>query len=182
MTGRFPIIVYTVSAAGLFSAACAVSGSPSKAPSVLPLVLLTLVLAAAALWFVLHRSKKDTHRFMTSTRLSIMDKEVQRACKFLEQEYADNTLTLESIAAGLITGPAFLEKLFLKELGMGVMEFLSQIRVNRIKLGLSGGTAVDSAELVLACGFADAADGADIFVKITGLSIGEFSRVSAGET
>ena len=123
---------------------------------------------------VLYRRKIDSRRFMTSTRLSIMDREVQLACKHMEDNYADPELSVESICRALVTGPAFLEALFERELGMSVTEFLYHVRINRSKLLLKKDPEIDQEELLNQIGFGDY----DLFLRkfneITGVTVEEY--------
>ena len=147
--------------------------------SIFPYAVTSIALAfAAGAMLIVRRSRRDVHRFMTSTRLSIMDKEVQRACRFLETHHADQSLTLDSIAEGLITGPAFLEALFRKELGMGVVDFLEQVRVNRVKYALTDSPNASLSTVAVAAGFETEDICEETFVRLTGLTVDEFRRVS----
>ncbi len=121
-------------------------------PLAIKSILVLAVLCVAFLYFFFARDNgKD--RFLTDTRLSTMDKEVQRACRYLEEHYADPQLTVESACSALITGPAFLQALYERELGMSVEEFLSQVRINRARQVLEKNRAVTIEDLAHQVGY-----------------------------
>ena len=111
---------------------------------------------------------------MTSTRLSVMDREVQLACKYMEIHYADPELSVESICEALVTGPAFLEALFDRELGMSVTEFLTHVRINRAKQLAKKSPELDEEELLAHSGFTDRELFMHKFKEITGISFEEY--------
>ena len=125
-----------------------------------------------------YRRRKDNERFLTSTRLSIMDREVQLACKYMEENFHDSELTVESMCEVLVTGPAFLEALFQKELGMSVSEFLSQVRINRAKSILNKRPEIEADEIALDVGFTDKNLFLQKFQEITGVTLEEYRNAS----
>jgi len=127
---------------------------------------------------IFYRRRKDSERFLTSTRLSVMDREVQLACKYMEENYHNSDLTIESMCEELVTGPAFLEALFEKELGMSVSEFLLQVRINRAKSILSKRSDSETDEIALDVGFTDKNLFLQKFKEITGLSFEEYRAAS----
>ena len=125
-----------------------------------------------------YRKKADSGRFLTSTRLSIMDREVQIACKYIESHYNDLELSVESMCEKLVTGPAFLEALFAKELGMSVSEFLSQVRINRAKSILNKKPEIETDEIALDVGFTDKNLFLQKFKEITGVTLEEYRNAN----
>ncbi len=121
-----------------------------------------------------YRKKVDSKRFMTSTRLSIMDREVQLACKYMESHFDDPELSVERICEALVTGPAFLEALFDRELGMSVSEFLNQVRINRAKRVLIRQPNVTNDDLVSQIVFSDYELFQQKFKEISGVTIEEY--------
>lgn len=97
----------------------------------------------------------ENSRFLTSTRLSLMDKEVQIACRYMESNYSDTELTVEKLCKELVTGAAFLEALFVKELGMGIEDFLKQVRINRARKALEKNPQMPIYEVAEKCGYSD---------------------------
>lgn len=137
---------------------------------------LLLIISCGVILFTIlfYRKKVDSKRFMTSTRLSVMDREVQLACKFMEINYADPELSVESICKALVTGTAFLEALFDRELGMSVTEFLTQVRINRAKQLIKKKPELDEEELLTQIGFSDRAVFIQKFKEITDITFEEY--------
>ena len=123
-----------------------------------------------------YRKKADSGRFLTSTRLSIMDREVQIACKYIESHYNDPELSVESMCEKLVTGPAFLEALFAKELGMSVPDFLAQVRINRAKIILEKRSDSTVDDIALQVGFNDKKLFLQKFKEITNLAFDEYQN------
>ncbi len=117
-----------------------------------------------------YRKKIDSKRFMTSTRLSIMDREIQLTCKYIENHFSEPELSVKTICEALVTGPAFLEALFEHELGMQVSDFIAQVRINRAKIQINKQPDVDDEELLSQIGFTDRALFVKKFKEITGTS------------
>lgn len=125
-----------------------------------------------------YRRRKEGEYFLTSTRLSVMDREVQFACKYMEENYNNSDLTIESMCEQLVTGPAFLEALFEKELGMSVSEFLTQVRINRAKIILQKRPDYEPYDVALDVGFTDNKHFLSTFKKITGLTFEEYRNAN----
>jgi AraC-like DNA-binding protein len=136
------------------------------------------VVVAVIVFTAMARKKVEKGRFMTTTRLSVMNKEVQRACRHIEKNYADPGLTVESLCSAIITGVAFLEALFERELGMSVTDFIDQVRINRARELYRADPGIDIDILVRQSGYADKPAFFAAFKKATGVSFNEF-RLSA---
>jgi AraC-like DNA-binding protein len=138
----------------------------------------SIALIAATLRFFLTR-RNDSRRFLTTTRLSVLDKLVQRGCRYIEANYPNPALTPETVCNSLVTGKAYLDALFMNELGINVQDFIIQVRVNAIKnrLSASQGEPLDINAVCAECGFADRAEAERCFAAITGgTGIAEFGR------
>jgi methylphosphotriester-DNA--protein-cysteine methyltransferase len=98
-----------------------------------------------------------------------MDKEVQRACNFIEENYANQSLSIELLCKEMVTGEAFLNALFIGELGITVENFINQVRVNRVKIFLSKDLTIDIGKLVLLSGFGSLQVLQEMFLTITGI-------------
>jgi AraC-like DNA-binding protein len=131
--------------------------------------VLCVSLAIIALTLLFFRRKEEGRRFMTTTRLSIMDREVQLACRHIERYFCDRDLSRDSVCASLRTGAAFLEMLFEKELGMTIDDFIIQVRINRSRSLLEKNPRPTAAELAAATGFADQASFLRSFSEIAGM-------------
>ena len=145
-----------------------------------------LVLAASLLVILMtlsyYRERKEKGRFMTTTRLSVMDKEVQRACRFIEEHFDDPELGTPRICTELVTGAAFLEALFVKELGLTVGDFIIQVRINQAKIIMRKNHAIGIADLAGRSGFTDEQEFLDRFSSIIGCNPDEYRRTIAGNT
>lgn len=116
-----------------------------------------------------YQNYRERGRFMTTTRLSIMDKEVQRACRYIEEHYSDPALDLEAICNALVTGGAFLEALFMKELGLSIEDFIAQVRINRAKIALRKNPDMPIDTLAHSIGYTDQNDFIARFETVTGV-------------
>jgi len=138
-------------------------------------------LIAATLYFFLTRRRKDSRRFLTTTRLAVLDKLVQRGCRHIEANYPDPALTPETVCNSLVTGKAYLDALFMNELGINVQDFIVQVRVNAIKNRLSAPQeqSIDINDICAECGFADRTEAERCFSAVCGgVGIAEFARFS----
>ncbi|MBN2188808.1 MAG: helix-turn-helix transcriptional regulator [Chitinispirillaceae bacterium] len=120
--------------------------------------------------------KKADKRFMTTTRLSLMDSEVRRACVHIEKHFADPALTPGIVCAAVVTGESFLETLFQKELGMNIASYIAQTRVHHAKQMIKENPAVEAPSVAAHSGFADTALFKTAFEKLTGYPFENFPR------
>lgn len=137
-------------------------------------LFVSVVIIMVTLLFYLH--KQDKARFMTTTRLSVMDKEVQKACRLIERKYVESSLTSRNVCDELVTGEAFLQALFKKELGMSIEDFISQVRINRSKILLNKNSGIGIDELVSETGFKDKDEFLYAFDKATGVGYEAFRK------
>jgi two-component system response regulator YesN len=135
---------------------------------------LSLVLIFIIINIVLKRI--DNKKFLSNNRLSVMDKELKIACNYMEKNFRDPELSVKSICKALVTGPAFLEILFNNELGMGIDDFLTQVRMNRALEIIKKEKNLTIDDLILRIGFTDNNEFFNSFEKITGISFSEFQR------
>jgi AraC-like DNA-binding protein len=126
-------------------------------------------------------NRRNKKRFMTTTRLSVMDKEVRKAARFIEKRYSDPELGAESVCEALITGPAFLEALFQRELGMSVEDFIGQVRVNRAMGIMQSRPGTPLEDIADQCGFRDERSLRAAFVAVTGSDPDQVRAAHAGD-
>ncbi len=136
------------------------------------LLLISVLIVSYTLFY--YRKKIDSKRFMTSTRLSVMDREIQLACKYIENHFHESDLSLETICEALVTGPAFLEALFEHELGMKVSDFIAHVRINRATIQATKQPDIDEEELLTHIGMTDRTMFIAKFKEITGTSYEDF--------
>jgi AraC-like DNA-binding protein len=159
------------------------AASPEKPPATssrMPLVYILVFLAAAAIITgtvnILVKQVRQP-RFLTTTRLSVMDKEVQKACRYIEKNYSNPELTIKSICADLVTGEAFLEALMERDLGITLDDFITHVRINRARVLLEKDPALSIETAAHQTGFGDAGSFDAAFKKITGTLFEEYSRL-----
>lgn len=134
----------------------------------------SVVIIVATILF--YRLKLEKNRFMTTTRLSIMDKEVQRACRYIELNFASSELNVEKLCNELVTGAAFLEALFERELGMSIDDFTDQVRINHAKIILNKDPSVSIEEVVNQIGFLESRDFSRSFQAIVGTDFAKYKE------
>lgn len=132
----------------------------------------------AILWFVVSRifGKKQEKRFMTTTRLSLMDSEVRRACLHIEKHFTNPTLTPAGVCAAIITGEPFLEALFERELGMSIAAYVDQVRIHHVKQLVRENPAADALTAASQAGFSKETDFEELFRKLTGTEFETFRK------
>jgi len=138
----------------------------------------SILLVAAVFYYFFTR--KDARRFLTTTRLSVLDKMVQRGCRYIESNYADNELSVDAVARELITGPAYLDALFVKEIGIDVHDFIAQVRVNAIKNILTENPSADIEDACSRIGFKNTLDAERYFKRLCKMEIGEYVKSLKG--
>jgi AraC-like DNA-binding protein len=136
------------------------------------------VALAFLLWLIALRiaGKKADKRFMTTTRLSLMDSEVRRACVHIEKHFADPALTPGIVCAAVVTGESFLEALFQKELGMNIASYIAQTRIHHTKQRIKENPAAGAQDMAAQAGFADVAMFKTTFERLTGFTFEDFPR------
>ena len=135
----------------------------------------SLAVIGATLYFYLTR--RDTRRFLTTTRLSVLDRMVQKGCRYIESNYSNSSLAAADVCNELVTGEAYLNVLFEKELGITVKDFITQVRVNNIKNMLVTTASPDLEKICVHCGFPDRASAERCFAGLNGgVGIAEFAR------
>lgn len=133
-------------------------------------------IVAATLYF--YSRRRNTRRFLTTMRLSVLDRTVQQACRYIEAHFNDPKLSVEAVCAELVTGEAYLNRLFIKELGIDAKDFISQVRVEGIKYFLTENPQSNIDRVCVDCGFPNRIVADEVFVKHCGVSIEEFAGKS----
>lgn len=157
--------------------------SPKTAYKLSPAVrVIVLLLSIALIAMVVRFVRKTNNRpvFLSTTRLSIMDKEVQKTCRYIEKNFAKTDLSVAKICSDLVTGGAFLEALFEKELGLSVDQFISHVRINRARIFMENNLQADAETVGLETGFATPAAFVAAFKKIVGMSFEEYRGSRGG--
>lgn len=132
------------------------------------LIISAAVIASAAPVVLSARKRMAGPRFLTTTRLSVMDKEVQRACRHIELHYNDPELNAKSVCEAIITGEAFLEAIMQRDLGVSVSEFITHVRINRARGILQENAETSKETIASQTGFPNVQEFEDAFRKVTG--------------
>lgn len=141
---------------------------PARFGLILPAALLSSALLGVFWIWSLVRKKPSAQRFVTTTRLSLMDGEVQRACLFIEKHFHDQNLTPAAVCEKLTTGQAFLETMFERELGVSLADYIGRVRINHAVQVRKWSQAADAPSVALQCGFADEEQFKELYKKLTG--------------
>jgi len=135
-----------------------------------------LVIVVAAVFATKLRRRMGGQRFLTTTRLSVMDKEVQRACRYIELHFAESDCNPKVVCEALTTGERFLEVLMERNLGIGVAEFITHVRINGARRMLEKDPAASKETVARASGFSDIRLFEESFLKAAGLSFETFTK------
>ncbi len=137
--------------------------------SAVVLLLFIVYIIAKKLWAVITgKSSIDGHKnFLTRTRISIMDSEVQLVCTYIESHYNDSQLSPESVCKALTTGLSFVETLFRRELDMSLAEFITHVRIHHALGHINNGFEGSVEKLAILCGYEDTSRFALDFRSVT---------------
>jgi YesN/AraC family two-component response regulator len=138
-----------------------------------------LIVLSAYLLYTIYENRRDRDRFFAASRLSIMDKEIQQICEYIEIHFSDPLLSIQSICEKFVTGEAFVKRLFLKEIGIPFDEFIAQVRVHHIQKKVKKNPGISDDELMVFSGFTEWNVLADTFRAITRKTIEEFKQQQA---
>jgi AraC-like DNA-binding protein len=137
--GKNPVNLFVIAKKNVYAPFKAVYGFRksirvrlNKRLFVLSVILICTCATGFFAWFMFARSR-DSERFLTADRLSVVDREVRIACAYIEKNFADPELDVKKTCEELETGEAFLEALFNRELGISAGRFIVQVRMNRAK-------------------------------------------------
>lgn len=93
---------------------------------------------------------------------------VKRAGEIINENYSKE-LNLQSISSELGIHPVHFAKLFKKNTGLNVGEYIRKVRIERASLMLAG-TSASLSEISHSCGFFDQSHFCKVFKRFTGLS------------
>jgi len=148
--------------------------------SVSMLVFFAVSLAVIIITLAFFLRKKKKKRFMTDVHLSVLEKVVQQGCFYIESNYANSDLSLAMVCNHLVTGEAYLDALFVQDLGINVTDFIARVRVHNLKGALAAGSALsqDIEAACIQCGFAGRAAAEEHFVRVEKMGIEEYAVAS----
>ncbi len=151
--------------------------NPVLARVLILLMSAAIVVAFATVGIRKARRKIGAKRFLTTTRLSVMDKEVQRTCRFIENNFMDPNLSPKSVCEALVTGEAFVEALMERDLGINVSNFIAHVRINRARMILDKDPSASKEWVSRQTGFADVESFCASFQKIAGASFDRYGQL-----
>lgn len=140
----------------------------------LVLLIISVIIILKTFFYFRRRGKEN--RLMTTTRLSVMNPLVQQACRYIEKKYDWKELTSEHICTELVTGKAYLEAIFKKELGMQIDEVIDRVRVNNVKVLLNKNPQASLTDIASGCGFSDLKACASTFEKICDIELETYQK------
>lgn len=105
------------------------------------------------------------------------DNMIQKVKLFLQEHYREDIGRKEAAAAVFLT-PEYLAKLFKKETGINLKDYVHQLRIREAKVLLAGGTRVSEAAQQV--GFDNFSYFSTVFKRVTGLSPNEYKRLEKG--
>jgi AraC-like DNA-binding protein len=141
------------------------------------LLIIFLFISVFACFVAYVKNRSERRAFVTKTRLSIMDKEVQKACNYIEKNYRNSGLSVETICKDLVTGKAFLEALFKQDLGIEVVAFITHVRINRARILLESKPGTDADVAATATGFLTTESFRSAFSGIVGVSFENYKNL-----
>ena len=141
------------------------------------LLIILLFISVFACFVAYVKNRSERRAFVTKTRLSIMDKEVQKACNYIEKNYRNSGLSVETICKDLVTGKAFLEALFKQDLGIEIEAFITHVRINRARILLESKPGIDADVAATATGFLTTESFSSAFSGIVGVSFENYKNL-----
>ena len=99
---------------------------------------------------------------------------VEKCISCIHESYADTMLSVETIAETCGLNSSYISKLFKKEIGIGLLEYLQRYRISRAKEIIRQNPNVRIKELCESVGYANVATFIRVFKKIEGPSPGQY--------
>ncbi|MBE6612353.1 MAG: helix-turn-helix domain-containing protein [Ruminococcaceae bacterium] len=100
---------------------------------------------------------------------------VKRACDYVRKNF-DRELTNEKLARMMGYHPNYLHRLFKKEFGMGLREYIVSVRIREAKRMLAE-QDIPISDIALSCGFGDVSYFSQCFRRHAGMTPSEFRRL-----
>ena len=104
-----------------------------------------------------------------------MDKPVSMAVQYIKEHYQEQ-ISLEDAASAGNVSPNYLSKLFRNEMGIGFLDYLTQIRLKESEKLLEG-TNLSIREIAAKVGYLDEKYYSKLFKKATGIKPSEYRRI-----
>ncbi len=97
---------------------------------------------------------------------------------YIDKHYAEN-ITLEDVAAAVYMSPSYTSRIFKKETGMNIKEYINLRRINMAKNLIMEGRKATA--IYNDCGFNDYSTFYRAFTRCTGVTPEEFKKIQEGE-
>jgi len=154
------------------SADAVTSASPMLFESPIGIVIMILIVLAIVITLIMKLKRgKSSNKFLTQTRISIMDREVQIICGYIEEHFAQKNLTAQTVCEDVSTGLSFAEGLFSKELDMTIDEFIAHVRIHQSVDMINRGFTGEITQLMDQCGYENESQFQADFTDITGVEV-----------
>lgn len=100
---------------------------------------------------------------------------VAAALEYIRSHFTENTLSLENVADHCGVSAAHLSRLFKKKMGVGYIDYVTELRMNEAR-NLLIGTALPVAEVAQRVGYLNVSSFRKKFKLVTGLSLSEYRK------
>ncbi|HAA90080.1 MAG: AraC-like transcriptional regulator [Thermoanaerobacterales bacterium 50_218] len=100
---------------------------------------------------------------------------VKKAVAYIQKNYALPDLSLKQVARAVYSSPAYLSRLFKREMNCTLTEFINKVRVEQAKVALSD-PSKSVAEVAHEVGYRDRSYFSRIFKEVTGMSPNEYRK------
>lgn len=99
----------------------------------------------------------------------------EKACNFISENYFDTEINAGAVAEKLGVHAAYLSKIFKQQVGMGVLDYLNKVRIEKAKEILAGGN-LSVEEVAETVGISNVRTFARLFKKYEGMAPGEYRQ------
>ena len=107
------------------------------------------------------------------------DETIRKICAYIRENYADQQLSVNTVADEMHMLPNTLTKLFSRKSGMGMAQYIQKVRMEHAKLLLYEYSEKPIAEIAAMCGYAAPVTFTRVFKQSYGMTPGEY-RVEHG--
>ncbi|MGG3279323.1 response regulator [Paenibacillus solani] len=113
-------------------------------------------------------------QYSKSVKHSKSAKILAAACEYIQNHYQDSQLKVEEVSQSLYIQSRYLRRIFKQELGIGVSDYITDVRMQRAKELLLAGHNLKLSEISEMVGYGDPSHFSKSFKKYTGLPPSEY--------
>ncbi|MBS4206875.1 response regulator [Bacillus sp. FJAT-50079] len=106
---------------------------------------------------------------------SLLSPKITQAVKFIEENFNDETLSLQKVTTFVELSSAYFSRTFKEETGLSFIQFVTKVRMEKAK-NLLGNPYLKSYEVAEFIGYPDYAHFSKVFKKYSGTSPNEYRR------